>query len=73
MGAVSSTLHMKVKFRIEQGVATMRGNQQVARQCLVVAACWKTSRLNIRRSPRRRRYINYRNLDENWGLVVPRN
>ena len=41
MGAVSSTLHMKVKFRIEQGVATVRGNQQVARQCLVVATCWK--------------------------------
>ena len=31
MGAVSSTLHMKVKFRIEQGITTVRGNQQVAR------------------------------------------
>ena len=26
MGAVSSTLHVKVKFRTEQGVATVRGN-----------------------------------------------
>ena len=41
MGVVSSTLHMKVKFRAEQSVATVRGNQQVARQCLVVAICWK--------------------------------
>ena len=37
MGAIPSTLHMKVKFHIEQGVATVRGNQKVARQCLVVA------------------------------------
>ena len=35
MGAVSSTLHMKVKFRTEQGTAVVKGNQQVARQCLV--------------------------------------
>ena len=27
MGAISSTLHMKVKFRTEQGIATVRGNQ----------------------------------------------
>ena len=26
MGAVPSTLHMKVKFRTEQGIATIRGN-----------------------------------------------
>ena len=38
MGAIPSTLHMKVKFHIEQGVATVRGNQKVARQCLVSAA-----------------------------------
>ena len=41
IGAVPSTLHMKVKFQTEQGVATVRGNQQVARQCLVNAICWK--------------------------------
>ena len=41
MGAIPSTLHMKVKFRIERGVATVRGNQKVARQCLVTAAHWK--------------------------------
>ena len=35
MGAVLSTLHVKVKFHTDHGVATMRGNQQVARQCLV--------------------------------------
>ena len=27
MGAISSTLHMKVKFRTEQGIAIVRGNQ----------------------------------------------
>ena len=27
MGAISSTLHMKVKFPTEQGIATVRGNQ----------------------------------------------
>ena len=37
MGAVLSTLHVKVKFRIEQGIAVVKGNQQVARQCLVAA------------------------------------
>ena len=41
MGAIPSTLHMKVKFRTERGVATVRGNQKIARQCLVVAAHWK--------------------------------
>ena len=37
IGAVPSTLHVKVKFRTEQGIAVVRGNQQMARQCLVVA------------------------------------
>ena len=37
MGAVPSTLHIKVKFRTKQGIAIVRGNQQVARQCLVAA------------------------------------
>ena len=37
MGAVASTLHVKVKFHTDHSVATVRGNQQVARQCLVVA------------------------------------
>ena len=35
MGAVPSTLHVKVKFRITQGIAVVRGNQQVAKQCLI--------------------------------------
>ena len=35
MGVVPSTLHVKVKFPIEQGVTVVRGSQQVARQCLV--------------------------------------
>ena len=35
MRAVPSTLHVKAKFRTEQGIAVVRGNQQVARQCLI--------------------------------------
>ena len=37
MGAVLSTLRVKVKFHTEHGIATVRRNQQVARQCLVAA------------------------------------
>ena len=40
MGAISLTPHMKVKFRTERGVATVKGNQKVAWQCLVAAAHW---------------------------------
>ena len=35
MGAVPSTLHMKVKFSTEDGVVVVRGDQQATRQCLV--------------------------------------
>ena len=45
MKAVPSTLHMKVKFPIEYGVAVVRGNQQVARQCLVAVVRWKNEQL----------------------------
>ena len=31
MGAVPSTLHMKVKFRTEQGIAVIKGSQQMAK------------------------------------------
>ena len=41
MGAVSSTLHVKVKFYTEQGIVVVRGSQQVAKQCLVVTVNWK--------------------------------
>ena len=35
MEVVPSTLHVKVKFHTEQGMAIVRGSQKVARQCLV--------------------------------------
>jgi len=41
MGAIPSTLHVKVKFPTEQGAAVVQGSQQVATQCLVVAISWK--------------------------------
>ena len=37
MGVVPSTLLVKVKVHTEQGIAMVRGDQQMARQCLVVA------------------------------------
>ena len=45
MKAVPSTLHVKVKFSTEYGVAVVRGNQQVARQCLVTTVRWKSEQL----------------------------
>ena len=41
MGAVSSTLHVKIKFLTEQNIAVIRGDQQMARQCLIAAVNWK--------------------------------
>ena len=41
MGAVPSTLHVKIKFHTEYGIAMARGSQQVARQCLVSTVDWK--------------------------------
>ncbi|XP_023881943.1 uncharacterized protein LOC136065445 [Quercus suber] len=35
MGAVPSTLHMKVKFPIDHGIIVVQGSQWAARQCLV--------------------------------------
>ena len=35
MGVVPSTLHLKIKFPIEDGIAVVRVNKQVAWQCLV--------------------------------------
>ena len=45
MGAILLTLHMKVKFRMERGVATVRGNQKVARQCLAAVAHWRDEQI----------------------------
>ncbi|XP_050278070.1 uncharacterized protein LOC126719580 [Quercus robur] len=45
MKAIPSTLHVKVKFLTEYGVTVVRGNQRVARQCLVTAVRWKSEQL----------------------------
>lgn len=37
IGVVPSTLHVKVNFHTDHGVVVVRGDQQVARQCLVEA------------------------------------
>ena len=41
MGAIPSTLHVKIKFPNKKGVAIVRGILKVARQCLVAAISWK--------------------------------
>ncbi|XP_075644940.1 uncharacterized protein LOC142615912 [Castanea sativa] len=52
MGAVPSTLHVKVKFRTEDGITVVKGNQQVARQCLVAVASRETrKRKPIEKTP----------------------
>ena len=37
MGAVPSTLYVEVKFHTEHSMSIVKGNQQVANQCLMVA------------------------------------
>ena len=69
MGAISSTLHVKVKFRIEQGI---RGSQQVARQCLVAMVNWKMSWPIRGTYLRRSLYSNYRSPKREEGLVMLR-
>ena len=46
MEAVPSTLHVKVKFPTEYGVAEVRGSQQVASQCLVATIRWEREQLD---------------------------
>ena len=41
MRVVPSSLHVKVKFSTEQGVIVIKGDQQVARQCLTAVVNWK--------------------------------
>ena len=41
MGAVLSTLHVKVKFHTNHGVIVLRRDHQVARRCLVAAINWE--------------------------------
>ena len=57
MRVVLSTLHVKVKFPTEQGIAIVTGSQRMARQCLVAIVNWKKEqaeqkeRLNRRDQP----------------------
>ena len=46
IGAVPSTLHVKVKFRIKQGIAVVRGSQQVVRKCVDWRVCVDFTDLN---------------------------
>ena len=55
MGAILSTLHLKVKFRTEQGIAIVKGSRQ---------QIGKTNRVNTRNPLRRSPYSNYRKLEK---------
>ena len=39
--AVPSFLHVKIKFLTEQDIAVIKGDQQVARKCLIAVVNWK--------------------------------
>ena len=41
LGAVSSTLHQKVKYLLEGQIKEISGDQSMARQCLVAAIQYK--------------------------------
>nr|XP_023894714.1 uncharacterized protein LOC112006640 [Quercus suber] len=45
MGAVPSTLHVRIKFPSEHGVIVVKGSQQTARQCLVALVNWRKESL----------------------------
>ncbi|XP_023924454.1 uncharacterized protein LOC112035848 [Quercus suber] len=45
MGAVPSTLHVRIKFPSEHGVTVVRGSQKTARQCLVALVDWRRESL----------------------------
>ena len=72
IGAIPSTLHMKVKFRTERGVATVRGNQKLLDNILLPPPTGKTNKSSMRKSPKKRLYSNYKNTDERKGLSVTR-
>lgn len=46
MGAVTSTLHIKVKYLTNGGVAELMGSQSTARQCMVAAIDHHITELN---------------------------
>ena len=84
MGVVLSTLHVKVKFPTEQGVAVVTGSQRMARQCLVAIVNWKKEQAEQKERLNRRSkssegtslrwppYSNYRIPKKRRGLVVLR-
>ena len=47
LGAISSTLHQKVKYPSEGLVKEILGNQSVARQCMVVAILHKPEAVSL--------------------------
>ena len=48
LGAVSSTLHQRVKYPSECLVKEILGNQSVARQCMVVAILYKLEAVSLK-------------------------
>ncbi|XP_030922847.1 uncharacterized protein LOC115949699 [Quercus lobata] len=57
MGAVSSTLHVKIKFPAKQSVIVVRGSQQAARQCLVAVVNRKNEQAQAKGKRHRNPFI----------------
>ena len=47
MGAVSSTLHVKLTYPIDKGVAELVGCQTVARQCMVALVSQRVTKVGF--------------------------
>ncbi|XP_023889758.2 uncharacterized protein LOC112001811 [Quercus suber] len=78
MGAVPSTLHVKVKFPTEHGIAVVRGSQQTARQCLITMVNQRKKGTDQGGHDRQKgplqgvRCSNYRTTEEKWGVEMLR-
>ena len=68
MGAVSSTLHVKVKFPTEQGIAVVRGSQQVAKQCLVVVVSWRKEQVEQKERAKQKEQVEQKDLPQGVPL-----
>ena len=68
MGAVSSTLHVKVKFPTKQGIAVVRGSQQVAKQCLVVVVSWRKEQVEQKERAKQKEQVEQKDLPQGVPL-----
>ena len=68
MGAVSSTLHVKVKFPTKHGIAVVRGSQQVAKQCLVAVVSWRKEQAEQKERAKQKEQVEQKDLPQGVPL-----